>query len=56
MNETVIKSNQRFKSEAHYVYTEEVNKISLNSNDGKRLQSFDKIRRYPHGKVLRDAK
>ena len=25
------------------MYTEEVNKIALNSNDDKRLQTFDKV-------------
>ena len=28
-NQTVLKSQQRFKSERHHVYTEEVNKIAL---------------------------
>ena len=37
------KSQQRFKSEKHDVYTEEVNKIALSSNDDKRLQTFDRI-------------
>ena len=36
-NETILKSQQRFKSETHNVYTEEVNKIALSSNDDKRL-------------------
>ena len=31
------------------MYTEEVNKISLGSNDDKRLQAFDKITTYPYG-------
>ena len=31
------------------VYSEDVNKIALSSNDGKRLQTFDKITIYPHG-------
>ena len=35
-NEIMLKPQQRFKSEAHNVYTEEVNKISLCSNDDKR--------------------
>ena len=39
-------SQQRFKSEKHDVYTEEVNKIALNSNDDKRLQTFDRITSY----------
>ena len=42
-NETILKSQQRFKSERHDVYTEEVNKIALSSNDDKRLQTFDRI-------------
>ena len=43
----VIKSQQRFKSERHDLYTEEVNKIALSSNDDKRLQTFDKFTTYP---------
>ena len=39
----VLKSQQRFKSERHDVYTENVNKIALSSNDDKRLPTFDKI-------------
>ena len=48
-NEIVLKSQQRFKSERHDVYTEKVNKIALSSNDDKRLQTFDKITTYPYG-------
>ena len=48
-NETILKSQQRFKSERHDVYTEEINKIALSSNDDKRLQSFDRITSYPYG-------
>ena len=33
----------------HKVYTEEVNKIALSSNDGKRLQTFNKVTTYPYG-------
>ena len=44
-----IKSQQRFKSERHDVYTEEINKIPLTSNDDKRLQTFDRITSYPYG-------
>ena len=33
----------------HNVYTEEVNKIALNSNDDKRLQTFDRVTTYPYG-------
>ena len=42
-NEIMLKSQQRFKSEKHDVYNEEVNKIALSSNDDKRLQTFDRI-------------
>ena len=48
-NETVYRSQKRFKSYNHDVYTEEVNKIKLSSNDDKRLQTFDRIRTYPYG-------
>ena len=34
-NEIVLKSQQRFKSERHDVYTEEISKIVLSSNDIK---------------------
>ena len=48
-DKVVLKSQQRFKSERHDVYTEKVNKIALSSNDDKRLQTFDKITTYPYG-------
>ena len=31
------------------MYTEEVNKTALSSDDDKRLQTFDKIETYPYG-------
>ena len=33
--EVILKSQQRFKSDHQKVYTEEVNKIALNSDDDK---------------------
>ena len=48
-NQVVLKSQQRFKNERHDLYTEEINKIALSSNDGKRLQTFDRIISYPYG-------
>ena len=48
-NENILKSQQRFKSDYHNVYTEQINKIALSSNDDKRLQTFDKITTYPYG-------
>ena len=29
--------------------TEKIKKIALSCNDGKRLQTFDRIRKYPYG-------
>ena len=48
-NKTILKSQQRFKSDHHKVYTEEINKIALSSNDDKRLQTSDRIKTYPYG-------
>ena len=48
-NKTVHRSQERFKSYYHDVYTEEVNKIALSSNDDKRLQTSNKITTYPYG-------
>ena len=48
-NKSVYRSQQRSKSYNHDVYTEEVNKIALSSNDDKGLQIFDRITTYPYG-------
>ena len=48
-DKVVLKSQQRFKSEKHDVYTENLNKIALSNNDNKRLIAFDKITTYPYG-------
>ena len=48
-NDTIIlRSQQRFKSFNHEIYTEEVNKVALNSDDDKELQTFNKIQQYPY--------
>ena len=47
-NKVILKSQQRFKSDHHRVYTEEVNTIALSSNDDKRLQAIDKVTTYPY--------
>ena len=46
--ETMVKTQQRFKSDYRKVYTEEINKIALSSNDDKRIQTFDGITTYPY--------
>ena len=50
----LLKTQQRFKSESHNVFTEETNKIDLSSNYNKRMQSIDSIETYAYGtsKVL----
>ena len=49
-NKIILKSQQRFKSEYHNVYTEKLNEIALSSNDDKRLQTLGKIATYPYGR------
>ena len=39
----------QIKSDHHKVYTEEVNKIVLSSDDDKRLQKFSRVTTYPYG-------
>ena len=48
-NKVILKSQQRFISKKHDVYTENINKIALTNNDDKRIVSSDKITSYPYG-------
>ena len=48
-DEVILKSQQRFISRKHDVYTENINKIVLSNNDDKRIVSPDKITSYPYG-------
>ena len=45
----LLKSQQRFISKKHDVYTEDINKIALSYDDDKRIVSSDKITSYPYG-------
>ena len=45
----ILRSQQRFKSDAHHVHTEEINKVALSFEDDKRLIAFDGITTYPYG-------
>ena len=49
LNEVIFKSQKRFISKKHDVYTENINKIALSNNDDKRIVSLDKITSYPYG-------
>ena len=51
-NKVILKSQQRFKSELHDVYTKEISKTALSCNDDKRLQTFDRITLYPYGSSI----
>ena len=43
-----LKSQQRFKIERHNVFTEKIRKITLSSNDDKRMQSIYSVETYPY--------
>ena len=45
----ILKLQQVFRSDHQNVYTVEINKIALSSNDDKRLQTFDRVTTYPYG-------
>ena len=49
-NKSILKRQQGFKSERHNVFNEEINKITLISNDDKRMWSFDSIETYTYGR------
>ena len=40
----MLKPQQKFKRERHNVFTEDINKIALSSNDDKIMHSIDSIR------------
>ena len=48
-DEVILKSQQRFISTKHDVYTENVNKIALSNDDDKIIVSSNKITSYPYG-------
>ena len=48
-DKVILKSQQRFISKKHDVYTENINKIALSNNDDKRIISSNKITNYPYG-------
>ena len=50
----VLKSQQRFKSENHEVYMENINKMALSCDDDKRIVTSDRITSYPYGYILKN--
>ena len=49
-NKIIMQSQLKFKSDNHNTYTEEINKIALNStNASKRLRTFYGVTTYPYG-------
>ena len=44
----ILRSQKRFKSDGHDVYTEEINKVALSFNDDKRIIDYDGITTYPY--------
>ena len=48
-DKVILKSQQRFISKKHDIYTESINKIALSINDDKRTVSSNKISSYPYG-------
>ena len=45
----ILKNQQSFRSDHYKVYTVEINKIAQSNNDDKKVQTFDKITKYPPG-------
>ena len=50
-NKLISKIQQRFNCEEDNVFTEELNKIVLISNDNKRRQSIDSLETYAYGTI-----
>ena len=50
-NKSILKTQQKFKSERRNVFTEKINKIALSSDDDKRMQSIDLLKSYAYGTI-----
>ena len=48
-NKLILQTQQRFKSETHNTFTEEIKKITLSSNDDKRMPSVYLVEPYAYG-------
>ena len=47
-NKVLLRLQHRFRSDHHKLYTEEVNKTALSSNNDKKIQIFDRVTTYPY--------
>ena len=47
-NKLILKTQQRFRSEKHNIFTEEINEIALSSNDNKKMQSTHLVEIYAY--------
>ena len=47
-DKVILKTQQRFKSERHNIFIEEINKIALSSNDDKTMQSIGSVETYAY--------
>ena len=45
----ILRSQERFKSDGHNVYTEEISKVAFSFDDDKRIIDYDGITTYPYG-------
>ena len=48
-DKTILKPQQRFKSDHHEINIQQVNKTVLSSDADKRIQTFNRTTTYPHG-------
>ena len=48
-NKLILKSQQKFRRQKDNVFTEEVNKIELITNNDAKIQSIDSIEIYAYG-------
>ena len=51
-DKVLVKSQQRFRSDHHRIYTEKVNKIGLSSNDDKEYKHLIKLQHFPVFKCI----
>lgn len=49
INKAVLRSQKRFRSEAHDVFAEKTNKFALSTNDDKRILTHDWVITCPYG-------